>query len=158
MKKIILICCIMFISADTFAADANPCFEIGSMTTDGGASHLMYMSGFEMTVKSTRTGFANVIRSGVYQVRGDEEIQGFYAWNISQQILKKNWWNLYAGFGFGVMNQVVDGDDKQQGGTMVEFGCVLFNKMPFGVGAKLFPVDDKGDKAFLYGRLTFSLP
>lgn len=159
MKYLILLLACLVIYSPVKAADANPTLEFGSMLVDGGSSHLTYFTGFEMNVKATRTGFTNLVRAGIYQVRGkEEEIQGFYAWNISQQVLKKDWWNLYAAFGFGVLNQVVDGDDKQQGGTMLEFGAVLFEKLPIGVGAKLFPVDDKGDKVFVYGRLTFSLP
>lgn len=159
MKYLLTLLLLLVPLSVTFGADADPVFEVGALTVDGGASHLAYMSGFEMNVKATKTGFTNKIRSGIYQVRtGGEEIQGFYAWNISQQVLKKEWWNLYASFGFGVLNEVKDGDDKQSGGTMIEFGCKAFDKLPIGFGAKLFPVDDKGDKVFLYGMISFSLP
>ena len=148
----------MLISGSVMSADANPCFEVGSMTTDGGASHLAYFTGFEMNLKATK-GFTNKIRTGYYQVHNEwPEKQGYYAWNISQVTLKPEWWNLYSSFGFGVLSEVEDGDDKQQGGTMIEFGCVAFNKLPIGFGAKLFPVDDRGDKVFLYGMISFKLP
>jgi len=159
MKKLLILFTLLFAMSTAFGADANPTFEVGSMTIDGGQGHLAYMTGFEMNVKATETGFRNYVRSGIYQIRNNSpEAQGAFVWDITEQVLKTNWWNLYGAFGFGLLNQVNNGDDTQNGGTMLEFGCELFNKMPFGVGAKLFPVDGKGDKVFVYGKLSFKLP
>jgi len=158
MKYLLTLLLLLVPISVTFGADANPTFEVGSMTIDGGSSHLAYFTGFEMNLKKTK-GFVNKIRTGYYQIRNEwPEKQGYFAWNLSQVTLKESWWDFYASSGFGVLNEVNNGDDYQKGGTMLEFGCKAFDKLPIGIGAKLFPVDDRGDKVFLYGMISFSLP
>ena len=150
---------VLILCVSGFTADATPVFEYGLMSTDGGSTHPAYFIGTEIPLKTTQAGFCQKTRLGYYQFRGESpENQGFYAWSITQQRLSESIWNLYIAAGTGFLNQVEDGDDTQKLGIMLETGCELFNRVPFGLGAKLFPEDGRGDKVFGYVSLSFNLP
>ena len=154
MKKLLLVLVLIPFTI-SFGADADPVFEIGAVLTDGGTTEAARSVSLEMNVK--RSGdYVNKIRTGYFQWLFDSEIAGLQAWNINQITLLDNWKPYIAG-GFGGNNEVLEGDDALRGGFMLEIGCDLFNKVPFGIGGKIYPVEDKGDQVFLYGMLSFNL-
>ena len=139
-----------------FCADADPVIEVGAVLTDGGQGHMARALSGEFNLKKSGD-FVNKIRTGYFQWLDDSpEVAGIQVWDINQITLFDAWSPYIAG-GFGGNNEILQGDDALRGGFMVEIGCELFDKVPFGVGGKLFPVKDKGDQIFIYGMLSFNI-
>lgn len=157
MKKLLtFLLTIMLTFSIANSADVYTGLEIGSVLTDGGSGHMAISPFFEGNIKSADS-YINKFRVGYIQHRNaDPEVQALTVWNINQIVLTEKW-SPYVAIGFGGQNEVNPGDDILRGGGMLEFGCKLFDKVPFGLGGKLLPVNDRGDQVFIYGMLNISL-
>ncbi len=167
MKYLLTLLLLVIPLSVSFSADVDPVVEVGSILIKGGSGHMARTVSGQINIK--RSGdYVNVVRTGYFQwLKNSPEVSGVHIWNIHQLYLidsKKNGWQGYMSLGLGGNNVILDGDDDIRGGVMVEVGCSLFGKVPFGIGGKVFPINYKGneednsDRVFIYGMLSIPIP
>ncbi len=149
---------IMACAISASAAEFRSAYQVGSFMTEGSTSRTAHFLGGDIILK-TMGEFTLKQRVGMFTVRGQyPEIQGEMTATIMQLMLSQSLWELYIAQKTGLFNQTLQGDDKVHALIGLEVGCSPFYKpLELSVGADLMPVDDRGDRVFLYAGLNLKI-
>ena len=140
------------------AANFYPMTAFGSMMENGQTSEFATWAGEEGPLWTEKgSGLVVVQRAGLFYISGEGEVQGLSGSLLAKKTL--GIWNnvgLYAGIGGKLAYQIQKGDDNALAMWQLEFGADLYRKLGLAVGVDYIPVDQGGDRFFLYFQIDLS--